>query len=174
MYLYECKKCGQPAASRAGRAEQCSSCRLHATIMYADPQGSRRRRCKSCSAKYSPSLNTDTLCGSCEAILRGECPKGDCGICGEKAASLYYPDVAVCFSCLRDPQSREKIKGILARSIGRRKERYRDTEEQHRRVIELWDQMGELEAAWELVSAGDSVLRGRKARLKAEEEAITL
>lgn len=108
-----CEDCGSPYDTVRRNTKYCNVCRLTRDLKFLT---TRTSKCWLCDKEYAPTHSKDELCSECEPKRRHH-GQGECRVCGTPDSRLYIPEVAICTTCMRNPQQRREIVQLLIRRV---------------------------------------------------------
>lgn len=127
-YELHCADCGVPATASRKDAKYCTSCVVLRQVGYSRAKFKRPKTCRLCGAKFRPAKGRDiACCGKCEA-QRHTHPtlKGKCRYCDRTVADPA-PLEQVCWPCMKDPATQERIFTALVNGQNARRQAHGDT-----------------------------------------------
>lgn len=115
-----CADCGAPRETTMANTKYCTTCRLYRNLQFVRE---RTGKCVACNKEHALTERKAWICQEC-AGQTGTGRDGQCGVCGTEHANLVWPDVAVCGTCMDNPEKRGKIIAGLIQKIARNKAEY--------------------------------------------------
>ncbi len=97
-----CADCRAPRLAKIANTKYCHVCRLLRDAKFV---GSTVTKCFVCDKTFARVVRRDTMCASCDDLRRSYNVDGTCGLCKQPGV-LWRAEVAICVSCLRDPEKR--------------------------------------------------------------------
>ncbi len=113
-----CQDCREPRLAAKANTKYCHHCRLLRNLEFFVRQ---TRPCAEhgCNRKFSPIERADAYC--MVHTLGYSTLRGRCAVCETDDSFLVRPGVNVCISCVRLPELRRRLVGILQRSQAKRR-----------------------------------------------------
>ena len=113
-----CRDCREPRIAAKRNTKYCHHCRLLRNLEFFL---TRTHDCSEpgCNRKFAPLERRDAWCS--KHALGYSTLKGRCAVCETDDAFLVREGVNVCVGCVRKPELRRRLVGILQRSQAKRR-----------------------------------------------------